>query len=161
MFNLILHRISRKNTQWVAGYSLILIINYLSWIYSTIITCDIVKVQLSQLAVIFFKNISFLFMNFIQTIFESCDKWLKNCWFDNTNFYFELQLWSQKWFKINLIFMVNLCFLLRIPAFLQFQKLNNIRTHFSFGRRIPLVFPLRDLGTWTLRKNSSIGILNT
>ena len=99
-FILILHRISRKIIEWVAGYLLILIINYLSWIYSTIITCEIVKVQLSKLAVIFSKMTSFLFNNFIQTIFETCDKCLKNCWFDNTNFYFELQLWSQQWSEI-------------------------------------------------------------
>ena len=99
-FNLILHRISRKITEWVAGYLLILIIYQLSWIYSTIITCDIVKVQFSKLVVIFFKMISFLFNNFIQTIFETCDKWLKNCWFDNANCHFELQLWSQQWSEI-------------------------------------------------------------
>ena len=48
--------------------------------------------------------------------------------------------------------MVILCFLLRIPAFSPFQELNNIIALFSFGRRIPLVFSLRHLGTWTLRK---------
>ena len=57
--------------------------------------------------------------------------------------------------------MVNLCFLLRIGALFPFQELNNIIAIFSFGRRIPLVFPLRDLGTWMLIKNSSIGTLNT
>ena len=33
-----------------------------------------------------FKN-NFLFNNFIQTIFETCENWLKNCGFDNTIFF--------------------------------------------------------------------------
>ena len=57
---------------------------YWFWILNTwvgfisqLFTCDSVKVP--KLPVIFVKMTSFLFNSFIETTFETCDEWLKNC----------------------------------------------------------------------------------